>query len=117
GHAHPPPAGGAHARRRDARRPAGPRPARLSERRGAPRPTGPRPLPVEGRPGPLSAAAALWVPPLRGRRVVILEITGGPRRARRVPPLLGGLVVILLITVLLRSVPRFREYDAMAPAA
>src|SRR5699024_12324275 len=86
--------GDAHARRRDARRPAGPRPARLSERRGAPRTTGPGPLPVEGRPGPFSSAAALWV-----------------------PPLLGGLVVILLITVLLRSVPRFREYDAMARSA
>lgn len=68
---------------------------------------------------------------MRGRLqgIFIVVVAGGPRlgalyagalaslTALWFPPLLGGLVVIVLITVLLRRVPRFREYDAMAPTA
>lgn len=68
---------------------------------------------------------------MRGRLqgVFIVVVAGGPRlgalyagalasmTALWFPPLLGGIVVIVLITLLLRRVPRFREYDAMAPVA
>lgn len=68
---------------------------------------------------------------MRGRLqgIFIVVVAGGPRvgalyagtlaslTALWFPPLLGGLVVIVLVTVLLRRLPRFREYDALAPVA
>lgn len=68
---------------------------------------------------------------MRGRLqgIFIVVVAGGPRlgalyagalasvTALWFPPLLGGLVVIALITLLLRRVPRFREYDALSPVA
>lgn len=68
---------------------------------------------------------------MRGRLqgIFIVVVAGGPRigalyagtlaslTALWCPPLLGGAVVIVLITLLLRRVPRFREYDALAPVA
>src|SRR5699024_11273694 len=68
---------------------------------------------------------------MRGRLqgIFIVVVAGGPRlgalyagalaslTALWFPPLLGGLVVIVLITVLLRRLPRFRVYVAMAPMA
>ncbi|ATG54504.1 MFS transporter [Brachybacterium ginsengisoli] len=68
---------------------------------------------------------------MRGRLqgIFIVVVAGGPRvgalyagtlaslTALWFPPLLGGLVVIVLVTVLLQRLPRFREYDALAPVA
>ena len=68
---------------------------------------------------------------MRGRLqgIFIVVVAGGPRIGALYagalasltvlwfPPLLGGMLVIALITLLMRRVPRFREYDALAPAA
>lgn len=68
---------------------------------------------------------------MRGRLqgIFIVVVAGGPRIGALYagalasltvlwfPPLLGGMLVIALVTLLMRRVPRFREYDALAPAA
>src|SRR5699024_2585389 len=89
GHTHPPPAGDAHARRRDARGAAGPRPARLSDRRAAPahrvpvppsprRAAGALPIGAQAPAGPVSgtlrvAAYAPAVPPTSGSALLDLR--------------------------------------------
>ena len=67
---------------------------------------------------------------MRGRLqgIFTVVVTGGPRlgalfsgivvvAGTAVPPILGGLVIIGLVALLLRLVPSFRRYDALAPHA